>query len=136
MEWPADSTVGILDRWFGAGGLGLDETMFEYWSMDNEPEIWSGTHDDVMPVQLSADEFMQKYFDVAKKAREKFPAIKLIGPVPCNEWQWYNWDNDKISYNGGSYTWLEYFIKRIGEEQDSSGVRLLDALDIHFYPYY
>jgi hypothetical protein len=134
MEWPADSTVGILDRWFGAGGLDLDETMFEYWSMDNEPEIWSGTHDDVMPVQLSADEFMRKYFDVAKKARAKFPAIKLIGPVPCNEWQWYNWDNDKISYDGGSYTWLEYFIKRIGEEQDSSGVRLLDALDIHFYP--
>lgn len=134
MEWPADSTVGILDQWFGAGGLGLDESMFEYWSMDNEPEIWSGTHDDVMPVQLSVDEFMQKYFDVAKKARDKFPEIKLIGPVPCNEWQWYNWNNDKISYNGGSYTWLEYFIKRIGEEQDSSGARLLDALDIHFYP--
>jgi hypothetical protein len=134
IEWPADSTVGILDRWFGTGGLDFSESMFDYWSMDNEPEIWSGTHDDVMPVQLSADEFMQKYFDVAKKARAKFPAIKLIGPVPCNEWQWYNWDNNKISYDGGSYTWLEYFIKRIGEEQDSSGVRLLDALDLHFYP--
>jgi len=134
MDWPADSTVGILDRWFDADGLDLSETTFEYWSMDNEPEIWSGTHDDVMPVQLSAEEFMQKYFDVAKKARAKFPAIKLIGPVPCNEWQWYNWDNDKISYNGGSYTWLEYFIKRIGEEQELSGVRLLDVLDIHFYP--
>jgi hypothetical protein len=54
--------------------------------------------------------------------------------VPCNEWQWYNWDNNKILYDGVNYTWLEYFIKRVGEEQDSSGVRLLDALDIHFYP--
>jgi hypothetical protein len=130
MEWTADSTVGILDRWFGAGGLGLSEAMFEYWGMDNEPEIWNGTHDDVMPEQLPADSFMQRYFDVAKKAREIFPEIKLAGPVPCNEWQWYNWDNDKI----GSYTWLEYFIKRIGEEQNSSGIRLLDVLDVHFYP--
>jgi hypothetical protein len=134
MDWPADSTVRILDQWFGAGGLGLDETTFEYWNMDNEPEIWSGTHDDVMPVQLSPDEFMQKYFDVVKKARGKIPGIKLLGPVPCNEWQWYNWDNDKISYQSESYTWLEYFIKRIGEEQNSSGVKLLDVLDIHFYP--
>jgi len=135
MEWPGDSTVGILDKWFGTGGLGLDEEMFEYWSMDNEVEIWSGTHDDVMPEQISAEEFMQLYFDVAKKARAKFPGIKLVGPVPCNEWQWYNWDNSKIDYAGNSYTWLEYFIKRIGEEQNSSGIKLLDVLDIHFYPY-
>lgn len=134
MQWPADSTVGILDQWFGTGGLGLDEEMFEYWSMDNEVEIWNGTHDDIMPEQISADSFMQLYFDVAKKAREKFPSIKLVGPVPCNEWQWYNWDNSKIDYASNSYTWLEYFIKRIGEEQNSSGVKLLDALDIHFYP--
>jgi hypothetical protein len=134
MEWSADSTVWILDRWFGAGGLDLDETMFEYWGMDNEPEIWNGTHDDVMPDQLSATDFMQRYFDVAKKAREKFPEIKLTGPVPCNEWQWYNWSDNKISYQGQSYTWLEYFIKRIGEEQASSGIRLLNVLDVHFYP--
>ncbi len=44
-DWPADSTVGILDHWFGAGGLGYDSTFYRYWSMDNEIEIWSGTHD-------------------------------------------------------------------------------------------
>jgi hypothetical protein len=134
MEWPADSTVGILDRWFGTDGLNLDENMFEYWSMDNEVEIWSGTHDDVMPEQISADSFMNLYFKVSKKAREKIPGIKLVGPVPCNEWQWYNWNNSKVDYEGESYTWLEYFIKRIGEEQNASGVRLLDVLDLHFYP--
>jgi len=29
---------------------------------------------------------------------------------------------------------LEYFIKRVAEEQTVSGVSLLDVLDIHFYP--
>ncbi len=135
MPWPPDSTVGILDQWFGDGGLDLDESMFQYWSMDNEVEIWSGTHDDIMPVQISAEAFMNIYFDVAKKARVKFPDIKIVGPVPANEWQWYNWNNSKITYQNARYTWLEYFIKRIADEQAASGIRLLDVLDVHFYPY-
>ena len=68
-DWSADSTTGILDYWFNPNGLGIDKTKVQYWNMDNEVEIWSGTHDDVMPTQLPAEEFMQKYFAVAKKAR-------------------------------------------------------------------
>ena len=134
MEWPADSTVAILDHWFAAGGVGLNKDNFRYWSMDNEPEIWNGTHDDVMPVQLSASAFVDKYIEVAKKARQKFPDIKLTGPVPANEWQWYKWSNETLKINGINYCWLEYFIKRLADEQKSSGIRLLDVLDIHWYP--
>lgn len=49
-RWNEDSTTGILDHWFGNGGQGLDPTRIRYWNMDNEVEIWDGTHDDVMPV--------------------------------------------------------------------------------------
>ncbi len=73
-NWSADSTTGILNHWFGAGGVGLNPDGIKYWSMDNEPEIWEGTHDDVYPVQPNAEEFMQKYFEVAKKARAAFRA--------------------------------------------------------------
>jgi hypothetical protein len=134
MDWSADDTVGILEHWFDPEGLGLDPNYVRYWNMDNEPEIWCGTHDDVYPEQPHVEEFMQAYFDVAKKARAIYPDIKLLGPVPCNEWQWYNWDNDRIRVGQDYYVWLEYFIKRIGEEQQDSGVRLLDVLDVHFYP--
>ena len=138
--WPADSTVAILDKWLGtgAGQLQLDSSQFQYWNMDNEPEIWENTHDDAMPHQLSAEDFMQRYFKVAKKARAKFPGIKLVGFVPCSEWYWYAYPNGsgnsgKISYGGSSYTWIEFFIKRIAEEQITSGVRLLDVIDLHTY---
>jgi hypothetical protein len=130
-NWTADSTVAILDHWFN--DLALDKDQLVYWSMDNEVEIWEGTHDDVMPAQISSEAFMQRYFEVAKKARAKFPNIKLLGPVPANEWQWYNWPGG-ITQGGKKYPWLEYFIKRIAEEQQVSGIRLLDVLDIHFYP--
>ena len=133
-EWGADSSVAILDHWFGPNGIGLKQKGIRYWNMDNEPEIWSGTHDDVMPTQISPQEFLQRYITLAKKARTKFPDIKLVGPVTANEWQWYNWDGKTITENGKTYPWLEYFIKTLAEEQQKSGIRLLDVLDIHFYP--
>ncbi|MGV3599833.1 MAG: glycoside hydrolase family 44 protein [Dyadobacter fermentans] len=133
-KWPADSSVAMLDHWFGANGIGLKKEGIRYWNMDNEPEIWSGTHDDVMPVLLSPQEFMQRYIELAKKARAKFPDIKLVGPVTANEWQWYNWGTRPVTENGKTYPWLEYFIKTIAAGQQQSGVRLLDVLDIHFYP--
>jgi hypothetical protein len=131
MDWPADSTVGILDKWFGPKGLGYDKSRIVYWNMDNEPEIWSGTHDDVMKTQLPAEEFMQRYFKVAKAARAKYPDIKLVGPVPANEWQWFRWGDGSST---GYKPWLEFFIRRIAEEEKASGIKLLDVLDIHFYP--
>ncbi len=134
MDWSAEDTTAILDHWFDPNGLGLDPNGCLYWNMDNEPEIWSGTHDDVYPKQPPVEDFMRVYFEVAKKARARFPGIKLVGPVAANEWQWYNWDNNRIAADGRYYAWLEYFIKRVADEQKASGLRLLDVLDIHFYP--
>lgn len=133
-DWPADSTAAILTKWFGTGGLGLNSSNFQYWNMDNEPEIWSGTHDDVMTSQLAATAFMDKYFAVAKKVRALYPNIKLCGPVCANEWQWYKWGSETLYINGKYYSWMEYFLKRVADEQKSSGIRLLDVVDIHWYP--
>jgi hypothetical protein len=134
--WPADSSVGILDHWFGANGLGLNKNQFVYWSMDNEVDIWNGTHDYAMPTQISASAFMDRYIELAKKAKAIYPGIKLCGPVTTNEWQWYIWSNESINIDGRYYPWIEYFIKRLGDEYKASGIKLVDVLDIHSYPYY
>ncbi|MBN2008248.1 T9SS type A sorting domain-containing protein [candidate division KSB1 bacterium] len=127
-DFTPEQTVGILDHWFGLGGLGLDKEKIVYWCMDNEPEIWSGTHDDVQP-SPTAEDFISTWVEVAKLAREKYPYIKLVGPATCNEWFWYaSWGKTTPK------VWLEYFIKRLAEEQKKSGTRLLDVFDIHFYP--
>jgi hypothetical protein len=134
VNWNADSTTDILNHWFGEGGMGFDKTKFQYWSMDNEPEIWSGTHDDIMPSQIPAADFMTNYFAVAKLARQKFPEIKLAAPITANEWQWYKYANENLKIDGQYYCWLEYFLKSVADEQKRSGVRLLDMVDIHWYP--
>ncbi|MDR3218614.1 MAG: T9SS type A sorting domain-containing protein [Dysgonamonadaceae bacterium] len=134
-DWPADSTVGILSHWFNV--LGLDKAQFRYWNMDNEPEVWHSTHDDAMPQTISAEDYIQRYINVALKARTLFPEIKIAGPVFTNEWQWYNWQTGTVpdpQNSSKKYAWVEYFIKRIAEEQNRTGLRLLDVLDFHLYP--
>lgn len=134
--WPADSSVGILDHWFGANGLGLDNGKFVYWSMDNEVDVWNGTHDWAMPTLISASAFMDRYIELAKKAKAAYPGIKLCGPVATSEWQWYRWSNESIFIDGRYYPWIEYFIKRLGDEYKATGIKLVDVLDIHNYPWY
>lgn len=138
MDWPADSVAGIFQNWFSpvsSGGLGLDSTRLRYWDMDNEPEVWGSTHDDVVTGPITAEDYLTRYFAVAKAARAKFPGIRIVGPVFTNEWQWYAWNNATITgKDAKNYCWVEYFIKRVAEEQTASGVRLLDVVDFHFYP--
>lgn len=134
--WPADSSVAILNDWFGVNGKGLNKDQFVYWNMDNEVDIWNGTHDWAMPTQLSASAFMDRYIELAKKAKAIYPGIKLCGPVTTSEWQWYKWSNESIYINGRYYPWIEYFIKRLGDEYKATGIRLVDVLDIHNYPFY
>jgi len=135
MEWPADSTVAIIPYW--RDELKFDMSRFQYWSMDNEMEIWRGTHSD-LDLPVTGDFLVERYIDVAKKARAAWGDIKLTGPVTANEWQWcsigsYN-EQDRPKGPDRNYCWLEYFIMKVAEEQKASGVRLLDVLDIHWYP--
>ncbi|MFN3402602.1 MAG: glycoside hydrolase family 44 protein [Cytophagaceae bacterium] len=133
MNWPADSTTAIIPYWKNT--LGYNMERLKYWSMDNEPEIWQYTHDDAIGA-ITADQYLEKYITVAKKARELYPDIKLIGPISPNEWQWYAWNNTKVTDpdDGNQYCWMEYFIKKIAKEQNASGIKLLDVLAVHFYP--
>ena len=143
-EWPADSTVKIIPHW--KDELKYDMKRFQYWSMDNEMELWRGTHSDLpytYPNEdgntVAADRMVDNYIAVAKAAKAISPDLKLTGPVAANEWSWCNiaYDNNSTSYvkaTDHKYCWLEYFIKRLGEEQRKTSVQLLDVFDIHWYP--
>ena len=147
QEWPADSTAKILTHW--KDELNYDMERLKYWSMDNEMELWRGTHDD-LPLDfpdnstVAPERMINNYVAVAKKAKALYPDVKLTGPVVANEWSWCNirYDNNSegkavtsfIKASDRNYCWLEYFIKRLGEEQKKTNIQLLDVFDLHWYP--
>lgn len=136
VDWPADSTADILKAWFGPGGEGLEASRFQYWNMDNEPEIWGGTHDDVVTEPMSFEEYFQKYLAVAKAVRARGVPVKLVGPVYCNDWYWWTWNSELVDDKGVKRSSMEMFLKRIGEEEKKTGLKLLDVFDLHIYPGY
>ena len=147
QEWPADSTAKILTHW--KDELNYDMDRLKYWSMDNEMELWRGTHDD-LPLDfpdnstVAPERMINNYVAVAKAAKARYPDVKLTGPVVANEWSWCNIrydDNSEgkavtsfIKASDRNYCWLEYFIKRLGEEQKKTNIQLLDVFDLHWYP--
>lgn len=133
-EWSTEQTTDILTYW--KDELKRDMSQFIYWNMDNEPEMWSWTHKDVQP-DFDPEFYVQQYVKVALEAKKKFPEIKLCGPVAGSEWTWFatsGTTNQFPKWEGKQMPWLEYFIMRIGQEQKKHGVKLLDVLDIHYYP--
>jgi hypothetical protein len=86
--------------------MGLDKEKFRYWNMDNESEIWSGTHDDIMPTQISGRTTHAALFEVPKRPCH-MAQYKACRPGNCHEWQWYATVIANISYNGKNYCWLE-----------------------------
>jgi hypothetical protein len=131
IPWTARDSVDMLDFFFAPKpeGLGLDRSHFRYIHLDNEPEVWSGTHDDVMPVNISAEECMQRYIAVARELKSRHPDLRAMAPGFTSEWQWWNWDNNFVD----GLPWMEYFVKRMAEESRLAGARLLDVVDFHTY---
>lgn len=123
-------TVDGLDRWFGPNGLELDVKRFTYWHLDNEPESWRNTHDDVSGTLMTGEDCVRKYVAVAREVKTRHPELNLMAPGFTSEWFWWNWSDHNCV---GGLPWAEYFIKRMAEESKAFGRPLIDLVDIHTY---
>jgi glycosyl hydrolase family 44 len=126
----------IVQRW---GGV-------RYYILDNEPSLWHVTHRDVHPTGASMDEVANKMIDTAAKIRAADPNGMITGP---EEWGWLGYfysgmDQQKLALPGAPVTadrdahggadYIPYLLSRIRQEEQSRGVRLLDALSVHYSP--
>ncbi|HEX4439370.1 MAG TPA: glycoside hydrolase family 44 protein [Thermoanaerobaculia bacterium] len=109
-------------------------------ALDNEPDLWNSTHRDVHPAPLSYDEIWQRTVDYAGAIKAHDPAALTLGPVP---WGWcaYFWSAlDGCSDGGadlaahGGVHYLEWYLQQVHDYETANGVRLVDYLDVHYYP--
>jgi hypothetical protein len=111
--------------------------------LDNEPMLWPTTHRDIHPTPTSYDELLQRTIDYATVIRQADPDAIIAGPA---EWGWtgYQYSAQDIANGGpalrpdrrahGDLPVIAYYLKTLAEHDKSTGVRLLDILDLHFYP--
>ncbi len=103
-------------------------------AMDNEVDIWDGTHAEAMHDKMSYDSIVSNFTSFASMTRQEIPDAQIFGPVSTG-WYYY-WNSakggERASHDGLGF--LPWFLKQVKAFDDSFGKRTLDVLDLHFYP--
>jgi hypothetical protein len=120
----------------GAGGV-------RFFNLDNEPNLWHETHRDVHPAKPTYDELWNRTQQYAAALKAQDPAIQLLGPVP---WGWCEYFTSAADWTPsncmsgpdrdahGGLPLLAWYIQRVKAHLDTTGVRLVDYIDVHYYP--
>ena len=124
----------LIDRYGTA-----DQGGVLFYNLDNEPMLWNTAHRDVHPQPVSYDEIwnLTRAYAAAIKATD--PGAKTLGPVVWG-WMAYFWSAlDGVSNNSdrlahGDTPFLEWYLQQMRAYEQQQGVRILDYLDVHFYP--
>lgn len=111
----------------------------KYFALDNEPALWNSTHRDVHPNPLTYDELWQRTSDYAGAIKAADPAARVTGPV---SWGWCEYFHsaadgcvagaDQAAHGGLTLT--EWYLKQVNDHPLAGGARLVDVLDVHYYP--
>jgi hypothetical protein len=113
------------------------------YGLDNEPMLWHATHRDVHPQPASYDEVFERGRDLASAIKQ----VDRCGLVasPCT-WGWTDLNfsaadagQDRYASHAdrkahGDLPFLAWYLSAMKTASDRSGQRLLDLVDVHFYP--
>jgi hypothetical protein len=108
-------------------------TSCHFYDMDNEPDIWNGTHRDVHPAATGYDEMANIYETEATNLKTWDPTAVRFGPVFCCWWFYWNGanGNDKAAHGGVDF--LPWWLNQVYWFDQINGARSLDVFDIHAY---
>lgn len=150
---PLDTSTAV-DETFAAGWVAHLQAQFgtaatggvRYYSLDNEPDLWNSTHRDVHPTASTYDKVYGLGQSYAAAVKAADPAAQILGPVSFG-WSGYfysAYDLEAAAANGytlfpdyedhGSIYFIPWYLQQMAAYEQTHGTRLLDYLDIHFYP--
>lgn len=151
---PTDTSVRIGPDFVAGWVKYLDDTYgdaahggVKFYDLDNEPDIWFQTHRDVHPQGAGYDEMKASTEAVASAIKATDPAAQTLGPVG---WGWNSlffsgldqqtcgiencWANppDRAAHGGTDFA--AWYLQQMAAYQKSTGTRILDYFDNHWYP--
>lgn len=122
---------------FGSGTCAIPYstiTSCHFYNMDNEVDIWGGTHFDIHPSPSGYDELASVYLTEATNLKTWDPQAVRLGPVSCCWWFYWNGANSNDKSAHGGVDFLPWWLNEIYWNDQISGSRSLDIFDIHAYP--
>ncbi|MEJ0085481.1 MAG: glycoside hydrolase family 44 protein [Pseudomonadota bacterium] len=133
-----DEYINFLDKTYpGAFASATTPIMV---NLDNEPDLWQHTHarlrGDTNPATQAGTtatyaEMIQRTVEYAGAAKDVNANVQILGPVSYG-WQGYVRFQDAADANNRDF--LEFYLAEMAAAGNTAGRRLLDVLDVHWYP--
>lgn len=99
-------------------------------SLDNEPDLWSATHPEVHPEPVGYAELVQRSIDYGLAIKNTWPEAEVAGFAS------YGYQGF-LTLQGASDAegrFVDYFLREMAAAEKKHGKRLVDYLDVHWYP--
>lgn len=138
--WVHDWVAYLANRYGTAAQNGV-----RFYALDNEPMLWNETHRDVHPMPASYDMVRDRTYDYAAAIKAADPGAQTLGPAVWGwtayfysalDWEpggsWWNNPQDRNTHGGTPF--LQWYLQQMQAYEQQHGVRILDYLDIHYYP--
>jgi hypothetical protein len=133
-----DEYVNFLDQTYPGAFASANTPLMI--SLDNEPDLWQSTHarlrGDTNPGTQSGQnptyaEMVQRTIDYADAAKDVNPAALILGPV---SYGWQGMIRLQNASDANNRDFLEFYLAQMAAAEVTTGHRLVDVLDVHWYP--
>src|SRR5205814_597391 len=102
-----------------------------YYALDNEPDIWAGTLARIHPEKLTYDELIKLNIEYASAVKDVAPDAKVFGFCSYAWGGWHTLQGAPV-WNGRDF--FEVYCQEMNKAEQKAGKRLIDVIDIHYYP--
>jgi hypothetical protein len=108
------------------------QNKFVFYSLDNEPDLWSSTHPEVHTAPVTYAELVSRTIAAASAIKDNATANSLVfGPV---SYGYYGYTTLQGASDANGRDFLNFYLDSMSQAQVTAGKRLVDVLDLHWYP--
>ncbi|MEZ4402678.1 MAG: glycoside hydrolase family 44 protein [Kofleriaceae bacterium] len=118
-----DEAIDYLRRTWGDVRVLVD--------LDNEPDLWSSTHARIHPMPVTYAELIERTLTYAAAVKDAWPAAETLGFV---SYGYAGYTTLQGAPDGGGRPFIPTLLDAITAAQATAGHRLIDYLDLHWYP--
>jgi hypothetical protein len=102
-----------------------------WFTLDNEPDLWAESHPEVHPKKCTYAELIEKTTAYATAIKKVEPNVLVYGPA---NYGWNGFTTLQNAPDADGRDFQEFYLQQMAQASAAAGKRLIDALDIHYYP--
>jgi hypothetical protein len=101
------------------------------YSLDNEPDLWSHTHNRIHPNPVTYAELIERNIRFATAIKSVAPDAIVSGPA---SYGFYGFERLQGAPDAANRNFLDVWLAAMQAADTAAGRRLVDLLDLHWYP--